>query len=145
MDFRHSLVVQIKSLPDVILSAIVFPDSVQVQAGVSRLEMSSTSLMSLPAIGFGTDGVMATSLAAHGPEGCAARVTGSSIFLWCLPSPLWRGVTGALEVGAEFVGPASATFVAVSPPEPSLDPPSILAMPTTSSIAMPSTISRRTQ
>jgi hypothetical protein len=71
---RHSEVVQIRSEPLVIFSAIVLADMVHVHAGVVSVETSRTKEMSLPATGFGTDGVIATSLAAQGPEGMAAGV-----------------------------------------------------------------------
>ena len=148
--------VQIRSGPLVIFSAIVVPDRVQVQAGVFRLEMSSTNEMSPPAIGFGTDGVIATSLAAHGPDGMATRVTGSSACRPpCWPSCLCRPPRLASSEGPVDAGPlvlgllpsdeVSATFAAASPPDPPPEPPSSFAMPTTSSSAMPSAIIRRTQ
>ena len=56
----------------------VFVESVHVHAGELSGEMSRTMSMSLPAIGFGTEGVTATSSAGHGPDGMATRVTGSS-------------------------------------------------------------------
>ncbi len=129
-----------------IFTAVVRGESVHVQAGVLTLEMSSTSLMSFPAIGFGTEGVMATSLASQGPEGATARVAGSSSFLpWCSPGVVGPCVRGAPEVVGSGAGVVSATFRAASPDDPSLEPPSIFAIPTTSSRAMPTTISRRTQ
>src|SRR4051794_19948182 len=142
----QSLLVQIRSEPDVILMAIVLPDSVQLQAGVFTLEMSSTSVMSRPATGFGTDGVIATSLAAHGPDGIATAVGSSDLFWWCWPVADGPTLPAEPKVDASADGLVSATFRAASAPEdPSLEPPSIFASPTTSSVAMPSSISRRTQ
>src|SRR5512133_3568488 len=75
--FGHCTEVQIRSDPEVIFTAAVREDIVQVQAGELNVERSSTSVMSRPATGFGTDGVIATSLAAHGPVGIATGVAGS--------------------------------------------------------------------
>ena len=140
----HCRVVQIRSGPEVIFRASVFPESVQSHAGEAIVEMSSTREMSLPATGRGTEGVIATSLSAHGPDGIAtglAVTVDCALWLWCRARPVRLPVGPALcddEV--------SATGVARSgPEEPSLLPPSKRVMPTTSSSAVPSTSSRRTQ
>jgi len=97
-------------------------ERVQVQAGVVIVEMSSTIEMSLPAIGFGTDGVIAMSSARQGPDGIATRVTGSAAPAFarrCFP-PV---VTGALVDGVTVGAAVSATLAARSgPDEASLEP-----------------------
>src|SRR5580765_4687247 len=85
----HCTLVQIRSGPDVILSASVLLDMVQVHAGVVRVERSRTSVMSRPAIGCGTDGVIAMSSAAHGPEG---STTGLGSVVGCFVFPCSPGV-----------------------------------------------------
>ena len=75
----HCTVVQIRSEPEVIRSASVLPDSFQSQAGEVIVESSSSREMSLPATGWGTDGVTATSSAAQGPLGIAKGV-GVAVF-----------------------------------------------------------------
>ena len=124
--------------------------------------------MSRPAIGCGTDGVIAMSSGAHGPEGSTTRgglggrVLGLARLAWrvrrrrrtAAVGPVVGAVVGAVAEGLvvgvveEVVDEddVSATCAARSgPDDPSLDPPSSRAMPTTSRVAMPSTISRRTQ
>ncbi len=60
--------------------------------------------------------------------------------------PAVEPVVGPVVEGVVDEDEVSATCVARSgPDDPSLDPPSSRAMPTTSRVAMPSTISRRTQ
>src|SRR5436190_23576495 len=115
----HWAVVQIRSMPDVIFRASVFPDIVQVHAGESRLEMSSTREMSRPATGLGTDGVIATSLAAHGPDGIATRVTGWSGRLpWCfrfgVVAAEWPFIAGPPVPESCAAGEVAATSRAVS-------------------------------
>ncbi len=111
--------------------------------------------MSLPAVGWGTDGVIAMSSGAQGPEGIATGETSSvaCFFDACFPA-FWvgrpasavSGDVGPVADDAVTGDPVSATVVARSGPEdPSLEPPSSRAMPTVSSRAMPRTISRRTQ
>ena len=145
----HSTLVQMRSGPEVILRASVLRESVQVQAGLVSVETSRTSVMSWPAIGCGTDGAIAMSSGAHGPDGSARGVTSS--VAWCPLVVLWPpavkpGVVGPV-VGEAVTGElVSATGVARSGPDaPSLEPPSSRARPTTSRTAMASTVSRRTQ
>ena len=146
----HWTLVQIRSAPEVILRASVRRESVQVQAGLVTVDRSRTSVRSRPAIGFGTDGVIAMSSGAHGPDGSASgtmsSVTWPPLAGWWPVPPVLVGVVGSDAGGVVAWEPASATCAAWSgPDDPSLEPPSSRAMPTTRSIAMPSTISRRTQ
>src|SRR5215213_503171 len=99
--------------------------------------------MSLPAVGWGTDGVIAMSSGAQGPEGIATGETSSvacffdaffAAFFVGRPSPVVSGDVGSVA-DEPFTGdPVSATVVARSGPEdPSLEPPSSRAMPTVNS------------
>jgi A/G-specific adenine glycosylase len=119
-------------------------DNVQLQAGVVSVDRSRTIVMSLPAIGFGTEGVIAMSAGEHGPDGMTTGVTGSSAMaLVCGFVPV---VAGARVDGVTEGSAVSATRAARSgPEEASLEPPSSRATPTTSRTATPSTIIRRTQ
>src|SRR5947207_15439931 len=113
--------------------------------------MSSTREMSRPATGLGTDGVIATSLAAHGPDGIATRVTGWSGRLpWCFRFGMVAAegpfIAGPPVPESCVAGEVAATYRAVSSlDDPPPEPPSILAIPTTRRAAMPRTISQRTQ
>ncbi len=133
--------------------ASVLPDRVQSQAGEVIVESSSSNEMSLPATGFGTDGVTATSSGAQGPLGITIGVGVVVALAWrsvdpvdgADAAPVGRGLGRRLGRGRAAATSARPGAAWSGPDEPSLEPPSSLAMPTTSRVAMPSTISRRVQ